>query len=370
MKSGRWGSLVWIGCLLMGCTAIPVQVPEQSRLIPATGLDDSLPSIRHYLAPKRVGAIAVDGRLDDSAWAEVPWTESFVDIEGARRPPPLWSTRVKMTWDDSAFFVAAEIKEPHLWATLHDRDAVIFQDNDFEVFVDPDNDTHRYFELEINALGTVWDLFLSKPYRDEGSAVNAWDIAGLQSAVHLYGTLNDPSDRDRGWSVELAIPWKAFTDSGGIDHVPPRVGDQWRVNFSRVQWQGDPAETGYDKRRTAEGVVLDEANWVWSPQQAINMHLPEMWGVVQFADSIGASSTLVPDAERTPHWILRRIYYRERLYAAEHGAYAPTVVRLGLQVVPPGLVISGTPVSYWATIPTADGAGEWHIGPDGRLWRD
>ena len=51
------------------------------------------------------------------------------------------------------FYVAAEMEEPHVWGTLTQHDAVIFQDNDFEVFIDPDGDNHEYYEFEINALG-------------------------------------------------------------------------------------------------------------------------------------------------------------------------------------------------------------------------
>ena len=50
--------------------------------------------------------------------------------------------------------------------TLTEHDSVIFQDNDFEVFIDPDGDNHNYYEIEINALNTEWDLRLPKPYRD------------------------------------------------------------------------------------------------------------------------------------------------------------------------------------------------------------
>ena len=86
-----------------------------------------------------------------------------------------------MLYDDNYFYFAAELDEPHVWATLTDRDAVIYHDNDFEVFIDPDGDNHLYYELEINALGTEWDLLLVKPYRDGGPAINAWDIQGLQT---------------------------------------------------------------------------------------------------------------------------------------------------------------------------------------------
>lgn len=236
---------------------------------------------RHYQAPHVATAPSVDGRLDDPAWRGVPWSDPFVDIEGEARPAPTFRTRVKLAWDRQHLYIAAELEEPDLWGTIPTRDAVIFHDHDFEWFIDPDGDTNRYFELEINALGTVWDLFLDRPYRFGGKADNGWNIAGLQSAVHLDGTLNDPRDRDRGWTVEMAVPWAAFADSGRT-LVPPAPGARWRINFSRVQWLLDVRDGGYAKRRAADGKPLPEQNWVWSPQGTINMHIPERWGFVEF----------------------------------------------------------------------------------------
>ena len=65
-----------------------------------------------------------------------------------------------MLWDDDYLYIAAELEEPHVWATLTQHDAVIFHDNDFEVFLNPEGDSHLYAELELNALNTTWDLLL------------------------------------------------------------------------------------------------------------------------------------------------------------------------------------------------------------------
>ena len=123
------------------------------------------------------------------------------------KPAPRFKTRAKMLWDDSYLYIGAELEEPHVWATLVKRDTVICRDNDFEVFLDPDGDSHEYYEFEMNALNTVWDLLLKKPYRDGGPPVDSWNIDGLVTAVHIDGTLNDPRDIDQGWSVEIAFPW-------------------------------------------------------------------------------------------------------------------------------------------------------------------
>ena len=237
----------------------------------------AVPPLR-YVAPSRGDAtpVRIDGELNDAAWKSAPWSRIFVDIEGDAKPRPRHDTRVKMLWDQTYLYIGAEMVEPHLWATLTKHDAVIFHDNDFEVFIDPDGDRNEYYELEINALNTTWDLFLPKPYRDGGKAVDSWEIEGLKSAVHLDGTLNDPRDVDRGWTVELALPWKAL---GEYAHkaAPPSNGDEWRINFSRVEWQLDWDGTSYTKRPN-----LKEDNWVWSPQGVIDMHRPERWGYVRF----------------------------------------------------------------------------------------
>jgi len=238
---------------------------------------------RSYRAVRTAVPPVIDGDLGESAWANVAPSEPFVDIEGARRPAPSHETRFQMTWDDSALYLAATLTEPDLWATITERDAVIYHDNDFEWFIDPDGDALRYFEFEVNALGTVWDLFLPKPYRDGGKAENGWNIDGLRSAVRLRGTLNDPRDRDTSWTVEMAIPWAAFADSGRTV-IPPVPGTAWRINFSRVQWDRDVVAGQYQKRKDAEGRTLPEHNWVWSAQGVINMHVPERWGRVVFVD--------------------------------------------------------------------------------------
>jgi hypothetical protein len=242
------------------------------------------PSIGHAqtAGPNRYSArraphVVVDGVLSAAEWSKAPWTSDFVDIEGSAKPNPTLRTRAKMMWDDTYLYIAAELEEPHVWGTLKQRDAVIFHDNDFEVFIDPDGDTYNYYELEINALNTVWDLFLTKPYRDNGDAINAWDIQGLKTAVHINGTVNDPRDRDRGWTVEIAMPWSVLKEAAR-EHRAPKAGEEWRINFSRVEWDVDVVANRYVKRKQPEH------NWVWSPQGAIAMHMPEKWGYIRFAD--------------------------------------------------------------------------------------
>jgi hypothetical protein len=240
------------------------------------------PPPRQYRCRRAPAPFAIDGRIDKPHWDAADWTDDFVDIEGDLRPRPRLRTRARMLWDDHALYVAAQLEEPHVWATLTTRDSVIFHDNDFEVFLNPTRDRLNYYELEVNALNTVWDLALPRPYRDGGQADNAWDIAGLRTAVRIRGTLNDPRDTDDGWDVEIAMPWAAFDRHPPLPGRPgpaPRPGDAWKVNFSRVEWDVEVVDGRYrkiDGRR--------EHNWVWSPMGLVDMHLPERWGDVVFVD--------------------------------------------------------------------------------------
>ena len=198
---------------LAACTA-----PEDQLGLPPALPDKEWPPA-HYYSYRAPAPIVVDGQVEGGEWDEAEWTEDFVDIEGDKKPLPRYRTRIKMLWDDEYLYIACELEEPNIWATLTERDSVIFHDNDIEVFIDPDGDTHSYGELEINALGTEWDLKLGKPYRDGGPAINEWNIEGLVSAVHLDGTLNDISDKDRGWTVEIALPWSG---PRADQRLPPR----------------------------------------------------------------------------------------------------------------------------------------------------
>ena len=319
-----------------------------------------------YICYKSDMPILIDGKLDDESWQNAEWTDSFVDIEGNLKPLPFFDTKAKMLWDENYFYFAAHMEEPHIWATLTARDAVIFYDNDFEIFLDPNGDTHNYYELEVNAFETEWDLLLLKPYRDQGKvAVDSWDIPGLITKVHIEGTLNNPNDQDEYWSVEIAIPWKALEECAPSFH--PNEDDQWKVNFSRVQWDLNILGNGYEKTDSPE------YNWVWSPQGLVNMHYPEMWGLVQFTETIAGTDQVQKQSNELDQikWALRQVYYRERSYFDNHQRYTASLKELELREspvvnVPWPPTISVTPSGWEAFVKWQD---DWvFIRKDGKVW--
>lgn len=269
----------------------------------------------------------VDGNINDTIWEKAVWTEYFQDIEGSLKPSPYFKTRAKMLWDENYLYIAAELEEQHVWANLTEHDQVVFFDNDFEVFIDPSNTTHQYFEYEVNARNTIFDLFLPKPYRTGSGALISWNSRGLKHAVQIYGSLNNPSDKDQGWTVELAIPFKDITV--GNEPKIPSEGDIWRLNFSRVQWQTEILDNKYVKKKSADGKTLPEHNWVWSPQGIIDMHAPERWGYIQFAGkNIPLFQMPYTEFQRQYLWL---VYYKQQEYRQKNGRFAQSLSDLDIE---------------------------------------
>ena len=119
------------------------------------------------------------------------------------------------------------------------------------------------------------------------------------------------------------MPWKVL---GKLSKqpAPPRDGDQWRVNFSRVEWRHEIKDGKYKKVPE-----MPEDNWVWSPQGVVDMHRPETWGYVQFSTAPPGQGVFQPDAAGPAKHLLHRIYYAQRRFHDEHKRYATTLIDLG-----------------------------------------
>lgn len=258
--------------------------------------------IPHYTSHKIDSAIQIDGKLDELVWLNAPRSKSFRDLISGEST--IHDTRVAVLWDDDFLYVGYWIEEPNLQATLTERDALIYTNNDVELFI---AGTDAYYEFEINAYGTIYEVlfiweesYVKKGYSGmevfnrEQAGVRSfrgvgyknhprgrrigywnWDFAGLRSAVFLDGTINDDNDRDRGWTVELALPWSGMDVLAMGDNfsLPPQDKDVWRMDFSRFnQYKEAPPAN-------------DSGGWAWSPHGVWDSHVPECFTYVHFSES-------------------------------------------------------------------------------------
>ena len=113
------------------------------------------------------------------------------------------------------------------------------------------------------------ETFCAYPFRGARWAFLDWDLPGLRCAVHVDGRINDGSVVDRGWTVELAIPWAGMAPLANNRSLPPREGDIWRMFFGR-----------FEKLKSAGAEIQPHPAWVWyatwrlrlAPARALHNH--------------------------------------------------------------------------------------------------
>jgi hypothetical protein len=253
--------------------------------------------ITRHTAYRVAAAPVIDGRLDEPAWRQAPESARYVDV--ITGGPAIHDTRAKILWDDQNLYLGIRAEEPFVRAKFTANNSPIYAENDLEVFIaGPD----AYYEFEINALNTTYEVFFLwesayipagfpaapefarknlRPFNGVGFTTHPrgprlgqfdWHFPGKRTAVFIDGTLNDDTDRDRGWTVELAFPWagmKWLSPDG--QPGAPKDGDIWRIDLSRFNTykEAPPAK--------------DSGGWFLSPHRVWDSHIPECFPYVRFS---------------------------------------------------------------------------------------
>ncbi len=158
----------------------------------------------------------------------------------------------------------------------------------------------------------------------------------------------------------MALPWEALAQYAHRQ-CPPADGDQWRINFSRVEWQVQVASGKYQKVAGTR-----EDNWVWSPQGVINMHRPERWGYVQFSTAPIGTAQFRPDPTGPARDLLHRVYYTQQDYRKIHRRWAASLDEL--ELAGNGVTMELTASGFRAT--ARSGNRRLHIRQDSLVWEE
>ncbi|MBR4756383.1 MAG: carbohydrate-binding family 9-like protein [Bacteroidales bacterium] len=273
-----------------------------------------------YQIRRAPAPIKIDGDLGKAVWLKAEKSTRFVDAVGGT--PGIYDTRAAMLWDAEALYIAFWVEEPYPAATLTERDSLLWVENDLEVFIAGED---TYYEMQINAIGVIYEVFYlwrdayprfdasgklvaGKPYfarerfdimnngavsfggnfdrQDEHfwTGINPrglrwvyrnWDFPGLETAVKVDGSLNDPSVVSKGWTAELKFPWKGFSDLFGEETVTPKAGMQMRMfhgRYNLLHLNGKPVNVG----------------WSWHPVGVADNHNPERFASFQLSSEIQA----------------------------------------------------------------------------------
>jgi hypothetical protein len=260
--------------------------------------------IARYTAYQTRELMTIDGKLDEPAWAKAPRSPRFSDI--LTGGSAIHDTRAQVVWDAENLYVAYHVEEPFVHARFTNHNDHIYYDNDVEFFI---AGRDAYYEFEINAFNTCYEvLFVWERAYQEGGFVGFpefeksklvpfngvgftnhprggrlgnfhWSLPGKKTAVAIDGTVNQDNDRDRGWTVELAFPWKSLEWMARADQrsLPPKEGDVWRMDFSRFNTYKEAAPSP------------DSGGWVWSRHGIWDSHIPECFPFIRFTtNSVGS----------------------------------------------------------------------------------
>lgn len=261
-----------------------------------------------YSAYKINEDIVIDGNIEKAIWQHAHWSKRFVDMVTGESG--MYNTQTALLWNDSYLYFAFKAEEPFLEAKLTERDSIIFLENDLELFIDGGD---CYYELEVNAANTIYEVFFiwKDAYQKGGKfdlpqfdvhqkeaytfggdfdrtgasfwkgthprgirwAFTNFDMEGLQTAVKLDGTLNDHSDIDKGWSLEISIPWKSLALLSNGRTIPPSHGDIWNMFLGRFQ-----------KLIVSGTEVQPHPAMALSSHGIYDTHMPSKWSRIQFVE--------------------------------------------------------------------------------------
>ena len=229
---------------------------------------------KRYVATRITRPIKIDGKLDEPAWKAAPSTGLFVDTMTGN--PGAVATEAKLLWDDQNLYLGFENVDTDVWAELTARDAKLWTQEAVEVMIDADGNGKGYIELQVAPNGTIFDAYLPS-YRKYEDSIDpkakpySWN-SKLKAAVKVDGTLNKRDDKDKGWTVEMALP---LADANGMEkqgvRIPPRVGDMWRINMFRL-------DSPKGKAQVAVG---------WSPPLVGDFHKLDRFGELMFGNENG-----------------------------------------------------------------------------------
>jgi len=223
----------------------------------------SLAAPKRIVVPKLAApALTIDGELDEAVWKKAAVLTPFFENDGSGRERE--ATAVRIWYDDTAVYLGWTCTDADIQATFTARDSRFWEEEVAEFFI-TSKDLTRYFELQWNPLGGVFDAIITNELDARGVSkkfTGDWNFTakGMKSAVKLKGTVSNSSDRDEFWQVEVAIP---FADLG---EAAPKPGDVWRANFYRFNRAKDlPAE-----------------KLTWSPTLLPGFHQPARFGYLEF----------------------------------------------------------------------------------------
>ena len=221
-----------------------------------------LPEPRSASVPMLAATVKVDGVLDEPVWQNAARLTPFVIHD--TMAPARASTEVRIWHDSQALYLGWMCEDSDIQATFTQRDSRFWEEEVVEFFVTP-SALDRYFELQWNPLGGTFDAIIANELGPDGRSKQfkgdwSYTASAMTFAVRADGSVQNSSDRDSRWTVEVRVPFADFNVAA------PRRGEVWRANFYRFSRD--------------HGSEVEQLSW--SPTIWPGFHQPARFGYLRF----------------------------------------------------------------------------------------
>jgi NDP-sugar pyrophosphorylase family protein len=191
-----------------------------------------------YLKEQNIDPFLQEMDLSCAIWEDANLTVELENVLGGKAAR---ETKVSLMYSGGCLFVRFVCVSDHVKAKMTKPNEPVWEEEAVEFFIQPPGMSNYYFEIDMNPLNTVTDLFVvndSASGRGEAfQNIREWDCRGLKTRVHVEGEINKAGG-SRYWIAEMKIPLKELPRSdghGGFD------GD-WKCNLYRIDRSGEKPE--------------------------------------------------------------------------------------------------------------------------------
>ena len=252
-----------LACSLLSCKSSPDNSENK--------IAKNLPS---YTAKKATSLITIDGKNDELDWtkAETQTFNHFYYHDSIKEANDEQLTEFQMLWDEEYLYVFFKCSDKYVTARELVRDGAPYMDDCAEIFLSPVPEQlsmHMGFEVNLFKISNdFW--YMTDYFKGQTGNLKAFNPE-FDVEVVIDGTLNDNSDIDQGWTMEMAIPLKLFRM---LDtYAPVQKGTKWTFLALRQ----DRNEVDGDRRVTS---TLFSSDYL----DSFDVHASSSFGYLEFQE--------------------------------------------------------------------------------------
>ncbi|RKR14428.1 carbohydrate binding protein with CBM9 domain [Maribacter vaceletii] len=223
-----------------------------------------------FKVSKATSSVVVDGKMDEIIWKKTE-VGTFDNFYAAPEPNDKQKSTFRMLWGENSLYVFFEFEDKYLTVRETQRDGAPYFDDCAEIFIIPAPealDTHFGFELNLNKASNDF-VYFNNYYNNKNVALKSFN-PNFKAEVTYNGTINDNSDIDKGWTMELEIPLSVFGFLGEV--VPVEKGNIW--TFLALRQDRNDSE-GNRRSTSTQFPIADFSK---------NVHQPTDFGFMQFVE--------------------------------------------------------------------------------------